>query len=140
MEKISRPAAARFLGRKIQREKILPTVLILLVMLLFLIPIFIAVLTAFKTKLEIAESVLAFPKALRFDNFAEGLKKKQHVRFPQEQLHHHISVGGADRDLFVNVRLQHCPLWPKAQANQDDGHSLSGVDDDPVSDPDDPNL
>lgn len=75
MEKISRPAAARFLGRKIQREKILPTVLILLVMLLFLIPIFIAVLTAFKTKLEIAESVLAFPKALRFDNFTEGLKK-----------------------------------------------------------------
>ena len=75
MEKISRPAAARFLGRKIQCEKILPTVLILLVMLLFLIPIFIAVLTAFKTKLEIAESVLAFPKALRFDNFVEGLKK-----------------------------------------------------------------
>ena len=69
MQKISRPAAARFLGRKIQCEKILPTVLILLVMLLFLIPIFISVLTAFKTKLEIAESVLAFPKALRFDNF-----------------------------------------------------------------------
>lgn len=47
-----------------------------LLVLFFLFPIYMAVLTAFKTKPEIAGSVLAMPKALYLGNFAEGIKKK----------------------------------------------------------------
>ena len=48
--------------------------------LLFLFPVYIAVLTALKSPLELAQSILAFPKQVYWDNFREGLAKSNFLR------------------------------------------------------------
>ncbi|WP_320129425.1 carbohydrate ABC transporter permease [uncultured Sphaerochaeta sp.] len=47
----------------------------LFIIFLFLFPIILAINTAFKTPLETANSVLAFPSSIYFKNFTEGMRK-----------------------------------------------------------------
>jgi len=66
-----------------QRKKLGDCVVILLTvmtMIIFAIPIYLAVLTAFKSKPELSMSVLAFPKELYLDNFIEGMRKSDFFR------------------------------------------------------------
>lgn len=66
--------------KRMSTGNVLGRILMSLLVLFFLFPIYMAVLTAFKTKPEIAGSVLAAPKALYLGNFAEGIKKSDFFR------------------------------------------------------------
>lgn len=50
------------------------------VALLFLFPIYIAVLTSFKSPMEIASSILALPESLNFSNYIDGMKESQFAK------------------------------------------------------------
>lgn len=54
--------------------------LTVLMMLLFCFPIYIAVLTSFKTQSEIAASVLGFPASLNFENYRQAMEKSDFTR------------------------------------------------------------
>ncbi|MDO5422107.1 MAG: carbohydrate ABC transporter permease [Eubacteriales bacterium] len=56
-------------------EKVLWTVLAVLVIFLFLSPFYIAVVNSFKTQLETAENALALPSSLSFANYQDAMKK-----------------------------------------------------------------
>lgn len=59
----------------------LPVVIgLLLVTAFFLFPIYLAVITSFKTPLEIADSIMALPKTLNIGNYVEGMKKSNFAR------------------------------------------------------------
>lgn len=49
--------------------------LTLVIMAIFLFPIYIAFITSFKTPMEIAESILALPHKLSLSNYIEGMQK-----------------------------------------------------------------
>lgn len=53
---------------------------LLLVTAVFLFPIYLAVITSFKTPLEIADSIMALPKSLNIENYIEGMKKSNFAR------------------------------------------------------------
>lgn len=53
---------------------------LLLVTAFFLFPIYLAVITSFKTPLEIADSIMALPKTLNIGNYVEGMKKSNFAR------------------------------------------------------------
>lgn len=59
---------------------VLRKILMAVLLVLFLFPIYMAVLTAFKTKPEIAGSVISLPHTLYLGNFAEGIKKSDFFR------------------------------------------------------------
>ncbi|MCD7735549.1 MAG: carbohydrate ABC transporter permease [Lachnospiraceae bacterium] len=61
--------------KKIARGDIVTIVLMLMAMIVFVVPLYLAVLTAFKSKQELGQSVLAWPSTLYLDNFIEGMKK-----------------------------------------------------------------
>ena len=63
-----------------QGRKALLLLLTALAALLFVFPIYIAVITSFKTPLEIAESILALPQRLRLDNYIDGMRESQFAR------------------------------------------------------------
>lgn len=54
--------------------------LTVLTMVIFAIPLYLAILTAFKSKPELSLSVLAWPKELYLDNFIEGIRKSDFFR------------------------------------------------------------
>lgn len=56
-------------------RNLLPMLLTLAGAVIFLAPIYIVVVNAFKTPLETAESILALPSAMRWDNFETALEK-----------------------------------------------------------------
>ncbi len=64
-----------YLHKKSRAEKMLLFVLTVLVVLVFLAPFYIAIVTSFKTKLETAENVLSLPKTLNLDNYIQAMKK-----------------------------------------------------------------
>ena len=55
--------------------RIVPIVITLLCMAVCLFPIYIALITSLKTPMEIAESILSWPKALYLDNYISGLRE-----------------------------------------------------------------
>lgn len=55
-------------------------VLTAVMVILFLLPLYIALVTSFKTPMEIAESVLALPKEIGFTNYINGMKESQFAR------------------------------------------------------------
>lgn len=67
-------------GKKKSVGQITSDVLMLVFMILFLFPIYMAVLTAFKSKPEIAQSVMQLPQTLQLDNFIEGIKKSDFLK------------------------------------------------------------
>lgn len=66
--------------RRIRKDKILPTCITVLVMLFFIFPIYIALMTALKSPKETAESVMALPRSICWDNFITGMRKTQFGR------------------------------------------------------------
>lgn len=66
--------------RKRKTYVIINSVLILFFIVIFIFPIYMAILTSFKTKPEIAQSVLALPTSLYLGNFIEGIKKSNFLR------------------------------------------------------------
>lgn len=65
---------------KINAKQILKVCITLIMMLFVLFPFYIAVATAFKTPLETAQSVLAWPSRLRFENFVTAMKVSNFAR------------------------------------------------------------
>lgn len=69
---------------KIKIQKLMPKLVIglltCMVLIFFLFPIGISILTSFKTPMEIAESVLALPKELNIQNYIDGIEKSNFTR------------------------------------------------------------
>lgn len=61
--------------KQIKYSEIITIGIILVTTLLFLTPIYLAVLTAFKTKQELSLSVLAWPGKIYIQNFIEGMQR-----------------------------------------------------------------
>ena len=59
---------------------IVATVILFIALAFFLAPIYFAVITSFKTPMEIAESIMAFPKSLNLANYIDGMKKSDFAR------------------------------------------------------------
>lgn len=55
-------------------------ILTAVIVILFLFPLYIALVTSFKTPMEIADSVLALPKEFSFSNYINGMKESQFAR------------------------------------------------------------
>lgn len=66
--------------KKIRFTDVITVAIILAVMVIFLLPLYLAVLTAFKTKQELSLSVLAWPKELYLDNFIDGMERSDFFR------------------------------------------------------------
>lgn len=66
--------------RKKQLGQIPVILLTLILVALFLFPIYLGVITSFKTPMEIAESVLRLPQTLNLDNYVEGMKQSNFSR------------------------------------------------------------
>ena len=66
--------------RKANTPYIIATVVLVFALIFFIAPIFLAIITSFKTPMEIAESILALPKSLNFENYADGMKKSDFAR------------------------------------------------------------
>lgn len=52
----------------------------LLALIVFITPLYLAILTAFKSKPEISTSILAWPKELYLENFKEGMRRSDFFR------------------------------------------------------------
>lgn len=61
--------------KKIRFSDVITVAVILVAVVIFLLPVYLAVLTAFKTKQELSLSVLAWPKELYLENFIEGMER-----------------------------------------------------------------
>ena len=59
---------------------IVATVILFIALAFFLAPIYLAVITSFKTPMEIAETIMAFPKSLNLANYIDGMKKSDFAR------------------------------------------------------------
>ena len=66
--------------KKKQIRQIPVLVITLIIVILFLFPIYLGVITSFKTPLEIADSVLSLPKSLHLDNYIEGMRESNFSR------------------------------------------------------------
>lgn len=66
--------------KKIKVSSVCCNILTVVVVLLFLLPLYIALVTSFKTPMEIANSVLALPRQLSFSNYIDGMKESQFAR------------------------------------------------------------
>ena len=64
--------------RKIQSGFFIALTLVL--MLLFMSPLYISVVTSFKTKPELAQSVIALPKGLNWANYREAMERSNFLR------------------------------------------------------------
>lgn len=70
-----------YLGTKrLRKDRILPACITLLVMAFYIFPIYIALMTALKSPKETAESIMALPTAICWDNFITGMRKTQFGR------------------------------------------------------------
>ncbi len=63
------------MGKKIKSPDVVTITITLVAVVIFIIPIYLAVLTAFKTKQELSLSVLALPKELNLQNFIDGMQR-----------------------------------------------------------------
>lgn len=61
--------------RKITPGGVIEVLLTTVTVILFIFPLYLAVLTAFKSKPEMSKSVLSLPQGLYLDNFKEGMKR-----------------------------------------------------------------
>ena len=66
--------------RKIKVSSVCCNILTVAIVILFLFPLYIALVTSFKTPMEIADSVLALPRELSFSNYIDGMKESQFAR------------------------------------------------------------
>ena len=71
-------------GRAVKTDKTIRRVLfylfLLALIIVFIFPIYLAVVTSFKTKPEIASSILALPHSLSFNNYIIGIEKSNFTR------------------------------------------------------------
>lgn len=65
---------------KVTTEDVITVILTLLAIVFFVIPLYLAVLTAFKSKPEISASIIAWPKELYLENFIEGIRRSDFFR------------------------------------------------------------
>ena len=68
------------MNKKIKLPYVISTIFLVFALIFFIAPIFLAVITSFKTPMEIAESILALPKSLDLSNYVDGLKKSDFLR------------------------------------------------------------
>ena len=54
--------------------------LVFALIIVFLFPVYLAVVTSFKTKAEVAGSIMALPKSLHFENYIVGIEKSNFTR------------------------------------------------------------
>lgn len=66
--------------RKIKVSSVCCNILTVAIVILFLFPLYIALVTSFKTPMEIADSVLTLPGKLSFSNYIDGMKESQFAR------------------------------------------------------------
>ena len=67
-------------GKKLSAIRLANGAVMRVFITVFLFPIYMAVLTAFKSKPEIAQSVIQFPRTLYLENFIEGMRKSNFLR------------------------------------------------------------
>lgn len=67
-------------SKRFTKGNIITVLLTLVTVLVFVTPLYLAVLTAFKSKPELSRSVLALPESFRLDNFVEGMRRSDFLR------------------------------------------------------------
>lgn len=72
---IHAPKQAAHAGKKGRQRQVVIFVVTLVIAVIFLIPVFFALISAFKTNGEIISNPVALPKSLNFDNFVQLFKK-----------------------------------------------------------------
>ena len=67
-------------SKKIKISTVCCNIFTIVIVLLFLLPLYVALVTSFKTPMEIADSVLALPRQFSFSNYINGMEESQFAR------------------------------------------------------------
>lgn len=98
-------------------KKVIWNTFTIVVCLLYLFPIYIIVVNSFKNRAELYENILAFPKSISFEYYAQAMSKMQFLN----ALKNSFIVTGAS--IFIIVVLASMTAWMLVRTN----HVISKV-------------
>ncbi len=98
-------------------KKVIWNAFTIVVCLLYLFPIYIIVVNSFKNRAELYENILAFPKSISFEYYAQAMSKMQFLN----ALKNSFIVTGAS--IFIIVVLASMTAWMLVRTN----HVISKV-------------